>query len=96
MFPFYAIYIPNTFTPDGDLRNPSFMPKGEGVKEYEIRIFNRWGEEVFRSKDLEQGWDGVVVSTGDEAQQDIYSYVIKTIDYTDKKYTYRGQVNLFR
>lgn len=96
MYPFYAIYIPNTFTPDGDLRNPSFMPKGEGVKEYEIRIFNRWGEEVFRSKDLTQGWDGVVVSTGDVAQQDIYSYVIKTIDYTDKKYTYRGQVNLFR
>ena len=96
MYPFYALYIPNTFTPDGDLRNPSFMPQGEGVKEYEIRIFNRWGEEVFRSKDLKQGWDGVVVSTGDIAQQDIYSYVIKTIDYTDKKYTYRGQVNLFR
>ncbi|MBX7180740.1 MAG: PKD domain-containing protein [Bacteroidia bacterium] len=96
MYPFYSLYVPNTFTPDGDLRNPTFLPKGEGVKEYEIRIFNRWGEEVFKSKSLEYGWDGIVVSTGDFAQQDVYSYVIRTLDFTDKKHTYLGKVNLFR
>ena len=56
-----AIYVPNTFTPDGDEYNQTFKPVlTEGFKKdsYHMTIFNRWGEIVFESKDLEYGWDG--------------------------------------
>jgi gliding motility-associated-like protein len=56
-----AIYVPNTFTPDGDEYNQTFKPVlTEGFKKdsYHMTIFNRWGEIVFESYDLEFGWDG--------------------------------------
>ncbi|GEM_PF-2003377 len=54
------VYIPNSFTPDGDEHNQTFIPvvSGELVKDYSLLIFNRWGELVFESNDLLHGWDG--------------------------------------
>jgi hypothetical protein len=56
-----AIYVPNTFTPDGNEYNQSFLPiLTEGFKKdnYHLTIFNRWGEIVFESYDPQYGWDG--------------------------------------
>jgi gliding motility-associated-like protein len=56
-----AIYVPNTFTPDGNEYNQSFLPiLTEGFKKetYHLTIFNRWGAVVFESKDYRFGWDG--------------------------------------
>lgn len=56
-----VLYVPNTFTPDGDQFNNVFKPViGEGFDhlEYELLIFNRWGELVFESHDVNYGWDG--------------------------------------
>ncbi|UYQ95190.1 gliding motility-associated C-terminal domain-containing protein [Chitinophaga horti] len=51
--------IPNAFSPNGDGRNDIFRPVVRGpMYDYELRIFNRWGEMVFISKDLHKGWDG--------------------------------------
>lgn len=51
-------YVPNSFTPDGDGKNDIFRPLTTGMKFYEITIFNRYGETVFRSSDPLKGWDG--------------------------------------
>jgi gliding motility-associated-like protein len=54
-------YVPNTFTPDGDLFNPDFLPiftAGFDIYNYNLVIFNRWGEIVFESNDALFGWDG--------------------------------------
>ncbi|MCK7555213.1 gliding motility-associated C-terminal domain-containing protein [Chitinophaga sedimenti] len=51
--------IPNAFSPNGDGRNDIFRPVVRGpMYDYELRIFNRWGQIVFMSKDLHKGWDG--------------------------------------
>ncbi len=91
-------YIPNTFTPDGDEYNNTFMPiYASGVDPYgfNMQIFNRWGEIVFETNDMTIGWDGtyggVLVPDG--------SYVW-TLEFketmSDSRHSYNGNVNIFR
>ncbi|NQX43097.1 gliding motility-associated C-terminal domain-containing protein, partial [Pedobacter steynii] len=64
--------IPNTFTPNGDGRNDTFQVKGrENYDSIEISIFNRWGDEVYRSKNYKDEWDGAGLNEG------TYFYVLK-------------------
>jgi len=58
IIPAAAIYIPNAFTPNGDGLNDTFGAIGEGITEYNIQIFNRWGELIFESNDMKTQWDG--------------------------------------
>jgi len=54
-------YVPNAFTPDGDEFNNTFQPvfaQGFDAFEYELLIFDRWGEIIFESHDPNIGWDG--------------------------------------
>ena len=48
----------NTFTPNNDGKNDYFQPTGLGISEYKIYIYNRWGEEVFYSDNINLCWDG--------------------------------------
>jgi gliding motility-associated-like protein len=70
-----AIYIPNTFSPDGDAFNNTFQAVGKNIssKGFELMIFNRWGETIFSSQDPNIGWDGYVVDKG-PAPVGVYSY----------------------
>jgi gliding motility-associated-like protein len=56
------MYAPNAFTPNGDGINDVFAPKGTYIdpKKYNLKIFNRWGELVFETIDINKGWDGAV------------------------------------
>jgi gliding motility-associated-like protein/uncharacterized repeat protein (TIGR01451 family) len=64
--------IPNTFTPNGDGKNDTFLIKGrENYDTIEISIFNRWGDEVYRSKNYKDEWDGAGLNEG------TYFYVLK-------------------
>jgi gliding motility-associated-like protein len=53
-----ALYIPNAFTPNGDGLNDTFGPVGEGITDYSMQIFNRWGNLIFESNDMNVQWDG--------------------------------------
>ena len=59
------IYVPNTFTPDGDGVNDVFRPIIDGIKPetYHLGIYNRWGELIFESEDLNEAWDGTINGT---------------------------------
>lgn len=71
----FVVYVPNTFTPDGNEYNNDFYPKmGLEPVEWDMKIFNRWGEEVYRSTDYLERWDGTFA--GIPCKDDIYSYVI--------------------
>ena len=72
--PYYALYVPNTFTPNDDGRNDNFEPKGVGIESFEIYIYNRWGEEVFYSDNLAVVWDGGKGVAG------TYTYIISVVD----------------
>jgi len=52
------LYIPNVFSPNGDNQNDEFRILGGDLKSMHLRIFNRWGELMFETTNLESGWDG--------------------------------------
>lgn len=92
-------YIPNSFTPDGDLFNESFMPvftAGVDPYEYHMTIFNRWGEIIFESYNYEKGWNG---HYGDGGLVDDGTYIWQ-IEFgeklSDKKQTHRGHVTVLK
>ena len=91
-------YIPNTFTPDGDIYNQTFLPVftvGYDKYDYTLYIFNRWGEMVFESHDASIGWDGTY--GGKTCQQGAYTWKIevKTL-LNDERKSFVGHVNLLR
>ncbi len=90
-------FVPNAFTPssDGDIVNNEFLPKGVGIASYELRIFNRWGNQVFFTKDINQGWDGMTPA-GKEAPMDVYVYTVKLIGKNGRDLEKMGAVSLIR
>ena len=71
---FSPIPIPNAFTPNGDGLNDSFKPFPSLVTDYKMIIFNKFGEKVFESFDINIGWDGYFKG---KIVQDVYVYVIE-------------------
>ncbi|MEM6801933.1 MAG: gliding motility-associated C-terminal domain-containing protein [Bacteroidota bacterium] len=75
------IYIPNSFSPNGDNINDLFEIQGVSVLEYDLRIFDRWGKEVFTSKDIHLSWDGTYRAS--PAPAGIYTYYLNLIYKSD-------------
>jgi gliding motility-associated-like protein len=93
----FIIYTPNAFTPDGNGTNDIFLPilTGDEDGTYELFIFNRWGEVVFKSTDKLIGWDGN--HNNIKAKEDTYVWKIKVKDQKNsKKYEYTGHITLLR
>jgi hypothetical protein len=85
----YIINIPSAFTPNGDDHNEMFFPVGEGIINYNIKIYNRWGERIFDGE-KNTPWLGEKCSDG------TYTYVIDIINLKDKYYQYIGTVFLIK
>ncbi|HRG58076.1 MAG TPA: PKD domain-containing protein [Bacteroidia bacterium] len=88
--PNHTLFIPSSFTPNGDNLNDVFIPLAQSVKEFEMNIYNRWGLKVFTSHELEIGWDG-----GSEPQG-AFNYVIQVTTQTGEQKIYTGSVTLYR
>lgn len=84
------LYIPNSFTPNGDGLNDVFQVIGNRISEFNIQIFNRWGEEVFISKNQDVFWNGENVSTG------TYSYKVNVRFQDGNHKSVTGSVVLIR
>lgn len=95
--PDFAIYIPNTFTPDGNGVNDMFFPLGVGIDEenYRLDIFDRWGENIFTSNNFRKGWDGSVKG-GKPAPQGVYVYKLMVYDLQGNKHPFVGHVTVIR
>jgi gliding motility-associated-like protein len=98
--PGLVYYIPNSFTPDGDQFNQTFLPiftSGIDPYNYQLLIYNRWGEVIFESLNPEFGWDGTFGMQGNPAQNGTYTYLITIkVPSIDKRQTIKGHVNLIR
>ena len=92
----FAIYIPNAFTPNNDNVNDGFIATGIGFADYDMWILDRWGLKIFHSKDKTQPWDGTYYENGNQAQSDVYEYVIRVHDYEGKLHRFIGHVTLVR
>lgn len=96
-----VFYVPNTFTPDGDPYNQTFQPvffSGFDPLDYNLLIFNRWGEVLFESNNAEVGWDGTYGAANTEIVKDgTYIWKIEFKEtMTDKRHTHTGHVNVLR
>lgn len=93
---FVTLYIPNAFTPDADEHNRYFRTAGSFIKFFHMDIYNRWGELVFSTDDIDTHWDGTY--GGKICPQGVYTYVVKYAHdlNTDDKLTKAGHVNLLR
>jgi len=94
--PFWSFFIPNAFSPDGNGNNDYFQGYGNGILEYEMMIFDRWGKLIYKTKDYNLPWDGGANNGKDIAQIDVYVYVIKIKDLKEVKHIYRGIVSLVK
>lgn len=92
----YSFYIPNSFTPNNDGINDSFGGYGMGIANYELTIFDRWGNLIFHSTDLSEQWDGKVNSAVSTVQQDVFVWKVKITDELRKKHSYIGTVTVIR
>jgi gliding motility-associated-like protein len=92
------IFIPNTFTPDGDELNQVWQPiftQGYDPYDFEITIFNRWGEIVWVSKNASVGWDGTF--NGKMCQDGVYIWIVEYgVVENDKRVVKRGHLTLLR
>ncbi|MFN8315514.1 MAG: gliding motility-associated C-terminal domain-containing protein [Chitinophagales bacterium] len=78
--PAKKVYIPNAFTPNNDTKNDVWKVFAYGVKYFQATVFNRWGEKVFESADIQGGWDGTF--KGAPVQPGIYTYLVN-VTYLD-------------
>ena len=92
----YSIAIPNAFSPNGDGINDEFYGKGDYVKDFEMMIFDRWGNLIFFADDINKHWDGIANHGKEMAQQDVYVYTVKITDANDKKHKYTGTVTIVK
>lgn len=89
------IYVPNTFTPNGDNMNFSFKPIiSDKVNFFEFLIFNRWGELICTLNSPEESWDGTY--KGKQCQLGTYTWKLQFSDIQNKFYTLDGHVNLVK
>lgn len=93
----FFIYVPNTFTPDGDGINDYFYPQGYGFdnEDYTLYIFDRWGELIFESHHIDNYWDGRM--KGSMVKTDVYVWkIVARSNYSGDKHEYVGHVNVLR
>ena len=95
-----VFYVPNCFTPDGDEYNNVFTPifySGYDPYNFELLIFDRWGELIFESRNVLNGWDGSYGVGGRKAQDGTYIWKITFKNaLNDKRQKVVGHVNLIR
>lgn len=97
--PEYVFYIPNAFTPDNDGKNDYFFGKGVGIIEYDLWIFDRWGNMIYHGSDIpveDAKWDGKANNGNNTAQIDVYVWKVELKDIFNKSHSYIGTVTLVK
>ena len=93
----YVLYVPNAFSPNDDGTNEIFKPVGEGIATYKMFIFDRWGNLIFYSEDMDKGWDGTYQTKGgDVVQQDVYVWKIQLKNILNVSKDLTGTVTLLK
>lgn len=99
----FTFYIPNAFTPNGDIFNELFMGYGTFIKEFKMWLFDRWGNliwscETYGEPQLSTNckWNGKVQGGSDLVQEDVYVWKVFIVDVNDKKHDYIGHVTVVR
>lgn len=94
----WSLYLPNAFTPEGNGLNDVFYAVGENIAEFEMYIFDRWGNQIFHSLSMDHGWDGKVQGGSSDkiVQEDVYVWKVRAKDVNEKEHFLVGSVTVIR
>ncbi|MDQ3191559.1 MAG: PKD domain-containing protein [Bacteroidota bacterium] len=92
----FTLFTPNAFTPDNDGVNDYFGPQGIGIEEgnFEMFIFNRWGEQIYHTNSLYKPWNGIPNGSTEIAPVGVYIYLINVTDKLKIHHKYQGHFTL--
>jgi len=88
------LFVPNIFSPNGDGQNDILFVRGEYIQEIIFRIYDRWGEKIFESNDINNGWDGNY--KGKPLAVGVYTYYVKVKLNDGNDDIKKGNVSLVR
>jgi gliding motility-associated-like protein len=89
-----VLLVPDAFTPNADNINERFEVKGLFINTFKMLVFNRWGQVVFQSSDINNSWDGMI--NGEKAPAGSYVYKAEVTDSADKPFSKSGSFLLIR
>ncbi len=89
-----SFFVPDAFSPNGDLANDKLFVRGDGISEILFQVFDRWGEKVFETTDYTLGWDGSF--KGKSLDPGVFVYHLKITCSTGDVIIQKGNVTLFR
>jgi gliding motility-associated-like protein len=94
--PDIIVWIPDVFTPDGagPGKNNTFNVTASNFKGINVTVYNRWGEKLYETNDINKGWDGM--ANGQECQSGVYVYHVEVTSFEDKVYKFDGTITLLR
>ena len=88
------IFIPTAFSPNGDFSNDILYVRGANISELNFQLFNRWGELVFETKQINQGWDGIY--NDKKVDPGVFVYQVKAICFDGQEYIDKGNITLLK
>jgi len=89
-----SLFMPNVFTPNGDGLNEQYGAVGFGIKEYNLFIYNRWGELLYTSEQINQRWDGRYREK--ECAEGVYFFILTATSNAGRSYNLNGTLQLLR
>jgi gliding motility-associated-like protein len=91
-----VMVVPSAFSPNSDGSNDWFRPLGSSINQFDFRIYNRWGQEVFvnTSGNIHDGWDGKL--EGEEQPVGVYVYLLNGTFISGEVFSLQGNVTLVR
>ncbi len=88
------VFVPNAFTPNNDGHNDILYVRGDLLEEIDFKVYDRWGEKIFETQDLNQGWDGTY--KGKACEPGVYFYYLQATCSAGVKSLIKGNVTLIR
>lgn len=98
VIPQVTYWLPNAFTPNEDGHNDTYRGTGitEGMKQFELKIFNRWGEQIFKTADPTEGWNGLKNNKGEPSPQGVYLCLVTYTSPRGEKFEIKNYATLLR
>jgi gliding motility-associated-like protein len=95
-YPMMDLFIPNAFTPNNDGINDYFQAYGHEIFTFEIWIYNRWGEMVYHSNDINESWTGSHIGGGYFVPDGQYGYYAKAVGVRQDAIEKTGSITVYR
>jgi gliding motility-associated-like protein len=89
----YTQHVPTAFTPDGNNLNEGFGPYGMGIKWYAMKIYSRWGEKLYDTRESKP-WNGTY--NGEPVPEGVYVVLMELKDHKGRNHYYKGTVQILR